>query len=134
MIDWSAPAAEASTRRLLYEVLGGFFAVLPPIMLLIEEQTVVWPWIGYGGGSIVVGYTVSRTAVGRRVETWFTRIGPGGRFVCIVFAAICIWGGILTIDPHLPSLMSFVFGAAILLLGVSIVRLCNRLRSATGRS
>lgn len=134
MIDWSSPAAEASTRRLLYEVPGGFFAVLPPIMLLIEEHTVVWPWIGYGGSSIVVGYTVSRTAVGRRVETWFTQIGPGGRFVCIVFAAICIWGGIWTFEPHIPSLANFVFGAAISLLGVSVVRLCNRLRSAAGRS
>lgn len=126
MVDWSVPHDEASTRRLLYEVLSGFFVVLPPIMLLIEEHTVVWPWIGYGGSSIVVGYTVSRTVVGRRVETWFTQIGPGGRFVCIVFAAICIWGGIWTIEPHLPSLMSFVFGSAILLLGVSFVRLCNR--------
>lgn len=127
MVDWSVPAAEASTRRLLYEVVLGFLVVLSPTVWLIGEQTVVWPWIGYGMGTTLVGYAVSRTATGHKAEMWFTRIGTGGRFLCIVFAVICIWGGIWTIEPHAPSLMSFVCGSAILLLGASVVRLCNRM-------
>lgn len=127
MVDWSAPPDEASTRRLLYDVVLGFLVVLSPTALLIGEQTVVWPWIGYGMGTTLVGYAVSRTAIGHRAETWFTRIGTEGRFLCIIAAVICIWGGIWTIEPHIPSLMSFVCGSAILLLGASVFRLCNRI-------
>lgn len=127
MVDWSAPPDEASTRRLLYDVVLGFLVVLSPTALLIGEQTVVWPWIGYGMGTTLVGYAVSRTAIGHRAEIWFTRIGTEGRFLCIIAAVICIWGGIWTIEPHIPPLMSFVFGSAILLLGASVGRLCNRI-------
>lgn len=127
MVDWSVPADEASTRRLLYDVVLGFLVVLSPTAWLIGEQTVVWPWIGYGMGTTLVAYAVSRTAIGHWAEIWFTRIGRRGRFLCIITAAICIWGGIWTIEPHAPSLMSFVCGSAILLLGASAFRLCNRI-------
>lgn len=126
MIDWTVPADEASTRQLLSDVLLGLSVVLLPIMWFVERRAVVWLWVGYGVGITVAGYAASRTDIGQKSETWFRRIGPGGRFVCIVFAAICIWGGIWTIEPPVLSLMSFVFGSAILLLGVSVVRLCNR--------
>ncbi|RRJ33119.1 hypothetical protein [Halocatena pleomorpha] len=126
MIDLSAAASDATTRRLLRDVLMGVLAVLTPAIWIISELTVVWPWVGYGVGSIVVGYAVSWTAVGYRIGAWFTRISSGGRFLCIVVAAVCIWGGIWTTDPDVPSMMSFVCGGASLLLGISVVRLCNR--------
>lgn len=118
-----------STRRLLSEVAMGVFAVFSPAVWLIGEQTVAWPWVGYGMGITVVGYVISWTAIGHRVGTWFTRIGQGGRFLCIVFAAIFIWCGIWTIDPQIPSTMSLLFGGTISLFGVSVFRLCNRLWS-----
>lgn len=127
MIDWNVPADETSTRQLLSEVVSGFFVVLSPAILLIGKRTVVYPWIGYGMGAIVVAYAVSRTSIGHTPETWFTRIGRGGRLLCIIAAVICIWGGIWTFEPHVPSLMSFVFGSATFLFGASVFRLCNRI-------
>ncbi|UPM41959.1 hypothetical protein [Halocatena salina] len=126
MVDWHVPPDETSARRLFYEVLIGVLAVLSPVVWLVGEWTVVWPWVGYGGGSIVVGYAVSRTAVGHSIDAWFTRIGPGGRFRCLLLVTICVWSGLWTIEPHVPSVMSFVCGAVVLLLTVSIIRLCNR--------
>ncbi len=133
MVDWSAPASEASTKRLLYELAMGILVAGSPAIWLIGKQTISWTLFVLGAVTVVLIYGVSRTALGRWAEKWFTRIGKSGRFAVIFVAIPVIWGMIWWLEPPIIPVMSFLAGSTGVLLVVSAVRLLKRLSSNNGR-
>jgi hypothetical protein len=127
MVDWGAPAAEASDKRLLYEVALGLLVVTGPGLQLIDDRTVSWTWFVFGALSIALAFGVGRTSFGRQVDTWFERIGIGGRLVAISTAAVVIWGAIWMFEPPVVLTSSFVVGAVVVLIAVPAFRLVKRI-------
>ncbi|EMA55813.1 hypothetical protein [Halococcus thailandensis] len=48
MVDWSAPASEASNKRLLYEIALGFLIMISPALQMAENRDVSLVWFGIG--------------------------------------------------------------------------------------
>ena len=126
MVDWGAPAAEASDKRLLYEVALGLLVVTGPSLQLVENGTVSWTWVVLGVLSIAFASGVARTSFGQQVDAWFERIGIGGRFIVIGMAVVVIWGTIWVFEPPVVPTSSLVVGAMMVLIAVPASRLVKR--------
>ena len=129
MVDWSAPASEASNKRLLYEIALGFLIMISPALQMAENRDVSLVWFGIGMLGILFAHAGSRTSIGHRVDNWFSRIGVGGRIIAISVAALTTLGTIWTFTPPIVPLASFVVGNTIILTAVPALRLLSRFNS-----
>ena len=126
MVDWSAPASEASNKRLLYEIAIGLLVMTSPIIQLTENQAISWIGLGAGVLAVVLGYAFSRTSLGKRFENWFRRIGVGGRVMLIVIAVPIIVGGMWSLRPPEIPTFSFIIGSMGTLVIATFLRLLGR--------
>ena len=127
MVDWSAPASEASNKRLLYEIALGLLIATGPTLQLAENRGVSLVWFGIGMLGMLFAHAGSRTSAGQRVDRWFTRIGIGGRIIVISAAALTILGAIWASAPPIVPGASFVVGNTVILTAVPALRLLSRL-------
>jgi hypothetical protein len=127
MVDWGAPAAEASDKRLLYEIVLGLLIATGPGFQLIESRTVSWVGIVFGALSIALAFGVGRTSFGQQVDAWFERIGTGGRLIAISTVAVGIWGVIWVFEPPVVLTSSIIVGATVVLITVPAFRLVKRI-------
>ena len=116
MVDWSAPASEASNERLLYEIALGFLIATGPALQLAENRDVSLVWFGIGMLGLLFAHAGSRTSVGHWADEWFTRIGIGGRIIVIGAAALTILGAIWMFAPPIVPAASFIVGNTVVLI------------------
>ena len=129
MVDWSAPASEASNKRLLYEIALGLLIMTGPALQLAENRAISLVWFGIGILGMLFAHIGSQTSVGHRVDEWFTGIGIGGRIIAIGVAVLTILGAIWTFAPPIVPVASFVVGNTIILTTVPALRLLSRFNS-----
>jgi len=113
MVDWNAPASEASDKRLLYEIALGLFVAISPAIQLIGNRAVSWMWFGIGVLAIILGYGFSRTSLGNRLDEQGSQLGMAGRAIVVVVAALIIWGGVWLFTPPIVPTSSFLVGSLI---------------------
>lgn len=128
MVDWDAPAPEASSKRLLYELILGLLVMIGPAIQLVTNQTISLVWFGFGVLVGAIFYVSLFTAPVQRFNKR-TDTGTIGSIVVVVGMATAIitiiW---LFIPPIIPSL-SVVLGTCSSLVVGSALRLLKRFRS-----
>lgn len=126
MVNWSAPASEASNKRLPHEIALGLLIMISPAIQLAENQTISWGGIGAGILAIGLGYAFSRTSLGNGLDEWFRRIGFGGRAVVIIMAVPIVLGGLWLLRPPEVPTLSFIIGSMGTLVLATILRILSR--------
>jgi bacteriorhodopsin len=126
MVDWNAPASEASDRRLLYEIALGLLVAIPPAIQLIGNRTISWMWFGIGVLAIVLGYGFSRSSLGNRIDEKGSQLGVASRAVVIIVAALVVWGSVWLFTPPIVPASSFLVGSLITVVVGPTLRLLRR--------
>ena len=96
-------------------------------MILADDGTVAWWWLGVGAFTTVLVFVASWTPVGRRIWSDFERIGKGGRLVVISVAALVIWGTMAALEPPVVPGASFLLGSATVLVVGTGLRFLRRI-------